>query len=378
MTRTRCCPVPVMNVAQLDGNASSSQCGVHSPTSWPSAARASAPARAAAAGSASTGIPNGAPRQRRDAEPARIGARRVRERGGRGRGVVAVARLIPGDRVEGDGGVEHGAGEDAVHGHAAAEVAEVRADRDPAEAGLQADQAAARRRDADRPAEVAGVGERDHPRGDCGRAPARRATGRELRVPRVPRRAVPGVLGDRPHADLRRVRLADDDRARVAEAAHMGAVVVGHPVAEGRASLRGRNPLGGGEQVLDADRDPAERARIAWAYGVRLGQGALGAHEDERVQARGSCARSPAVTPRPARVPRARRTARAPPDRRLGAGGRHARSSRPPNPTDPPTDRAVRPRGRDRAARAASRCRRSRRRYGATAARRARPRGAGA
>ena len=46
----------------------------------------------------------------------------------------------------------------------------------------------------------------------------------------------------------------------------MGAVVVGDPVAEGRASLRRRNPLGGGEQVLDPDRDPAERARIAWAY----------------------------------------------------------------------------------------------------------------
>ena len=110
MTRTRCCPVPVMKVAQLDGNASSSQGGVHSPTSWPSAARASAAARAAAAGSASTGIPNGAPEAETHAEPARIGARRVGERGGRSRGVVAVARLMPGDRVEGDGGVEHACG----------------------------------------------------------------------------------------------------------------------------------------------------------------------------------------------------------------------------------------------------------------------------
>ena len=64
----------------------------------------------------------------------------------------------------------------------------------------------------------------------------------------------------------------------------MGAVVVGDPVAEGRASLRGRNPLGRRQQILDPDRDPAERARIARAYGVRLGQGTLGAHEDERVQ----------------------------------------------------------------------------------------------
>ena len=64
----------------------------------------------------------------------------------------------------------------------------------------------------------------------------------------------------------------------------MRGVVVGHPVAEGGLPSRGRNALGGREQVLDADRHAAERPRVAGANGVRLGQRALGAERDERVQ----------------------------------------------------------------------------------------------
>ena len=97
-------------------------------------------------------------------------------------------------------------------------------------------------------------------------------------------------------AELRRVRLADDDRARLAQAAHVRAVVVGHPVAECRASLGGRHALGGGEQVLDADRDSAQRPWVAGAHAVGLGQRALSAERDERVQRRVRAARSPAAT----------------------------------------------------------------------------------
>ena len=101
-------------------NESSSQGGVHSPTSWPSAAQGIGGGGRRCGGLGVDRHPERGAQAETHPEPARTGARRVRERGRGSRGVVAVARLVPGDRIEGDGGVEHGAGEDAVHGHAAA------------------------------------------------------------------------------------------------------------------------------------------------------------------------------------------------------------------------------------------------------------------
>ena len=74
------------------------------------------------------------------------------------------------------------------------------------------------------------------------------------------------VLGDRPQPELGRVRLADDDRARLPQPAHVRAVVVGDPVAEGGTDpcVVG-SPSVGGEQVLDADRHAAQRPRVAGA-----------------------------------------------------------------------------------------------------------------
>ena len=207
----------------------------------------------------------------------------------------------------------------------APDVAEVGADRDASQAGLQADEPAARRGDADRAAQVAGVGERDHPRGDGGRAPARRATRRELGIPRVPRRAVARVLGDRPHAELGRVRLADDDRAGFAKPAHVRAVVVGDPVAERGAALRRRKALGRRQQILDPDRDAAERVAHRPASPRPPRRARAPGTARRRRSGAGSAARSPRATPRRARVPTPRRHARLPPGRERSArGGRRS------------------------------------------------------
>jgi hypothetical protein len=61
-------------------------------------------------------------------------------------------------------------------------------------------------------------------------------------------------------------------------------VVVGHPVAERGGAVRGRQPCGRPEQVLESNRHAAQRAGIARAHAVGLGERALGAQRDERVE----------------------------------------------------------------------------------------------
>ena len=276
--------------------------------------------------------------------------------------MVAVARLVAGDGVERDRGIHDRPGEHAVGRRARPHVAEVGADRDASQARLQADEPAARRGDADRAAQVAGVGEPDHPRGDGGRAPARRASRREVGIPRVSGRAVARVLGDRPQTELGRVRLAHDDCAGFPKPSHVHAVVVGDPVAERGAALRRRKAFGRRQQILDPDRDAAEGSCVARLHRVGLGERALRAQRDEGVQAR--------VQPLDRRERRldelacghlagthgCRLVESAQPEEVVGR--RHGAENL--LPRRAPTNRAGRPRGRGRAARAASRCRRSR------------------
>ena len=90
--------------------------------------------------------------------------------------------------------------------------------RDPARRGAQADEVAERGRVADARAEVGPVGERQHPGRDRRRRAAARAARRAREVVGVARRAEDGVERLRAGAELRRVRLADHDRARGAQA----------------------------------------------------------------------------------------------------------------------------------------------------------------
>src|SRR5262249_47500574 len=154
-------------------------------------------------------------------------------------------------------------------------------DRDPTPAWLESDQSAAGRGDPDRAAEVAPVGEADHSGGGGGGASARGPAGGKAELPGVAGGAVARVVGDWTEPEFGRVRLADDDRAGGPQAPYVGAVVVGDPVPEGGAPLRGGQPLGRREQVFDPDRHAAKGPRVAGLNPVGLGQrpGAAGCYD---------------------------------------------------------------------------------------------------
>ena len=115
-------------------------------------------------------------RERRHRDP-QLGRRapgaRRRERLGRRRRPGHVAQLDAGEDVEHLGGLAHAARQDAVLDQEG--VPDLGRHRDAPALGLEPDQAAAGRRDPDRAAAVVGVGDRDHPRRDRRRRPARRA-----------------------------------------------------------------------------------------------------------------------------------------------------------------------------------------------------------
>ena len=184
--------------------------GRTSSTSWPSPSSSAAASRAARSQSGSSVTPAiGACvvtpiRSRpgsRAAASANGSARRRRPR--------RVARLGAGEDVEQQRRLAHRARQDAVADEEV--LAGVRRGRDAAALGLQADEAAARGRDAQRAAAVVAVGERHHRRRDGGRRAARRAARRALEVPRVARRPAAARLGHRQDAPLGQRRRADDD-----------------------------------------------------------------------------------------------------------------------------------------------------------------------
>ena len=86
--------------------------------------------------------------------------------------------------------------------------------RDAAEGRLDARQAAEAARDPDRAAAVGAQRQRDHAGRQRGRAPAARAAGRALEVPRVARDALQRAVGDALPAELGRRRLAERARRR--------------------------------------------------------------------------------------------------------------------------------------------------------------------
>src|SRR5206468_4597845 len=132
-----------------------------------------------------------------DAQPLRPGTGRGRERPV-DLGPISVAGQMAGNRVEARGCVRDRARDHAVGGEARPVLAEDRAGRDPAAAGLEADGAAAGGRDADRAAAVGAVGEGAQTRRDRGGGASARATRRILEVPWVSGRAEETVLGGRP------------------------------------------------------------------------------------------------------------------------------------------------------------------------------------
>ena len=137
-------------------------------------------------------------RQRRHRDPER--ARRRGRPAPRTARPAAAAQVTsptrrPGHHVERDRRVLRRARDDAVD--AEERLADERAERDPPALRLQADEPAARRRDARRAAAVVGVGDRHHAGRDRRRRAARRAARRARGVPRVARGAEAPRLGRR-------------------------------------------------------------------------------------------------------------------------------------------------------------------------------------
>ena len=103
------------------------------------------------------------------------------------------------------------------------------------------------------PTEVAAVREGDHPRGERGGRPARRATHRASEVEGVARRTEDRIEGLRAGSPFRRVRLADHHGARGADPLDEQLVLVGHVFGEDRRT--------------DVVRTPAVSARSLCAIG---------------------------------------------------------------------------------------------------------------
>ena len=185
-----------------------------------------------------------------------------------------VHRVVPGDDLVQQGGVEHGAGARAGLVERARQRHEAVA-RDPAVGRLGADRAGDGRGLADRATGVGADRERRLERRDDRRRPAAGPAGDPLEVPRVVARAVGAVLGGRAHRELVHVRLAQDRHPGLAQPGHQGRVVRRHPALQDPRAARGRQALGG-HDVLDGDRhagqpcsdSPAARRRStasAWA-----------------------------------------------------------------------------------------------------------------
>ncbi len=127
--------------------------------------------------------------------------------------------------------------------------------------GLEADEAAERRGNADRAAGVGGERRMRHAFGDRHRR-ARRRTARDASgraVVRSERRAVVGIEADAGERELGHVGAADEDGARGAQPCHRGCVACGGRCIGEHAGPRGGGLPGDVEEVLDRHRYAVER-----------------------------------------------------------------------------------------------------------------------
>ena len=169
-------------------------------------------------------------------EGRRVGEPRRRQAG-------RIPRRGAGREVEQQRRVCDGLGERPVHRRVLEVPVRERPARHASVGRLQAEAAGEARRDADRAAAVARRDERADAARERRRRAAARAARRALEIPGRARDAVDEVAGDRGVAELRRVGLADDDRAGVLQPLHLDLGGVGDPVAIDRGCrARGAAP----------------------------------------------------------------------------------------------------------------------------------------
>ena len=217
-----------------------------------------------------------------DAEARRRLRGRLRERPLGRRRPPGIARLVAGQDVEEMSGVLDAPGQ-RPRGGEALERPERRG-RNAAAGRLQPEEATARCRDPDRPSSVRRVSGRNEAGCECRRCAAARPSGRELRAPRVPCRAVQLRLGERDRPELGRVRLADDHEPRLTDAADDRGVEVRDVLGVRARGVR-RPDARSRCEILHRDRHPAERSIARGRVeGTSSRERLLGAHRDERVE----------------------------------------------------------------------------------------------
>ena len=172
---------------------------------------------------------------------------------------------MPGDHLVQQRGVKHGAraGPALVQRRRAGDQA---ISRDRAIGGFHPDRCRQRRGLADRAAGVRADRQRRLERGERRRAAPAGTAGHPVDIPGVAGRAVGRVLGRRSHRELVHVGLAQYRYAGSAQPHRDRRVVRRHPALQDLRPAGGRH-VGGGEHVLERQRDTGQRGRQLLAGG---------------------------------------------------------------------------------------------------------------
>ena len=153
---------------------------------------------------------------------------------------------------------------------------------------LQADESAQRRRDPDGSTNVGGGRERRQACGECRRRTARRSAWRESPHPWIPGRPEKSVGREALERELRDIRLAHQDRPRVAKAPGGDAVAAHRCLTSPEERTEGRGETRRILDVLYEQRQAREWPWVASANGgvqmIGVGERAGGSDRDDRVQ----------------------------------------------------------------------------------------------
>ena len=201
------------------------------------------------------------------------------------RSPVRVAHIGTGCRVKRSRAVPDADAQDVLHDQTVHHVTGVRSQRIASPRGLQSDQTAARCRNPNGSAPVAGMRHRHDSRRD-GRCRAAAGTARRaLAIPRVPRRSECVRLGRPGQPEFGSVRLAHADQARPTMAPDDFAVVGSWTVPQQCAPIRCGHARVGRADIFQEERHARERALGNAVPGPLAGH--FEHRRDDRVEIRG-------------------------------------------------------------------------------------------
>ena len=195
-----------------------------------------------------------------DAQPPGIAADLVGERASRPGQTIGITEGGPGGGVQEDGAIADRPGEGVLAGPAVDRVAVLRPERVAGSGRFQPEQAAPRRRIADRTPEIVAVRHRHHPRRHCRGRATTGSTGRPGRIPRVAGRAMQDGLTRRRHPELRGIGLAHNDQSRTPQPEDELRVEVRDVAAQEAGTFAERDTRHLGDEILHEVWNPGEPA----------------------------------------------------------------------------------------------------------------------